>query len=151
MLDATALDTDVRLHIYGELTSHAAAPTVKETAASLAVPEDDVRAAYDRLAAGKVIVLHNGTRRVMMAAPYSAVPTRYVVRIVGRRSYYANCIWDALGVVAMLGSDGDVLTSCPDCETPLELHVRGGVLEPTDTIVHFALPASRWWENVVFT
>jgi len=151
MTTTNSLDTDVRLHIYAELTSRATAPTVRATAAALGASEDAVADAYDRLAASKAIVLHNGSRNVLMAAPYSAVPTRHVARIVGGRSYYGNCVWDALGVIAMLGNDGDVLTSCPDCEAPLELHVRGGVLEPTDAVVHFALPPARWWENIVFT
>src|SRR5437667_11759339 len=31
------------------------------------------------------------------AAPFSAVPTAFPVK-VGDRSYYGNCIWDALGI-----------------------------------------------------
>jgi hypothetical protein len=151
MHDSSTFDNDIRLHIYTELTSRATAPTVGETTNALGLPEADVAAAYDRLAANKAIVLRSGSRDVLMAAPYSAVPTRHVVRIIGQRSYYANCVWDALGVIAMLGADGDVLTSCPDCEVPLELHVRGNAIEPTDSVVHFALPAARWWDNIVFT
>ena len=67
------------------------------------------------------------------------------------RSYHGNCVWDALGVIAMLGSDGEVETSCADCDSPLELSVRDGALAPTDTVVHFAVPAARWWEDIVFT
>jgi hypothetical protein len=67
------------------------------------------------------------------------------------RSHYGNCVWDALGVIAMLGTDGDLVSSCPDCDTPLELSVRGGVLQPSTAVVHFSVPAARWWEDVVFT
>jgi hypothetical protein len=36
-----------------------------------------------------------------MANPFSAVPTPFLVRS-GDRSWYGNCIWDALGIPAML-------------------------------------------------
>jgi hypothetical protein len=86
-----------------------------------------------------------------MAAPLSAVPTPHVVRMADGRAHYGNCVWDALGVIAMLGRDGDVATVCADCEAPLTLTVRAGALQPTDAVVHFAVPAARWWEDIVFT
>jgi alkylmercury lyase len=144
-------DDDVRLHILSELIAGGAAPSVGDTSAALGVSEPEAAAAYDRLAANRVIVLEPGTRDVLMAAPLSAVPTPHVVRMADGRSMYGNCVWDALGVIAMLGQDGDVDTVCTDCEAPLSLTVRDGALGATDTVVHFAVPASRWWENIVFT
>jgi len=144
-------DDDIRLHVLRELIASGAAPSVGDTAAALGVPESDAAAAYDRLAANRVIVLRPGTRDVLMAAPLSAVPTPHVTRMADGRSHYGNCVWDALGVIAMLGQDGEVETVCTDCDAPLTLTVRGGALAPTDAVVHFAVPASRWWENIVFT
>ena len=144
-------DNDVRLHILGELIASGAAPSIEDTAAALGVSEPDAAAAYDRLAANRVIVLEPDTRTVLMAAPLSAVPTPHVVRMADGRSHYGNCVWDALGAIAMLGQDGEVETVCMDCEAPLTLTVRGGALAPTDAVVHFAVPAARWWENIVFT
>jgi len=144
-------DDDVRLHILRELIASGVAPRVGDTGAALGVTESDAAAACDRLAANRVIVLRPGTRDVLMAAPLSAVPTPHVVRMTDGRSHYGNCVWDALGVIAMLGRDGDVETVCADCQAPLTLAVRGGALAPTDAVVHFAVPAARWWEDIVFT
>jgi len=144
-------DDDVRLHIFRELIAGGAAPSVGDTAAALGVPTSDAATAYDRLAANRVIVLRPGTRDVLMAAPLSAVPTPHAVRMADGRSHYGNCVWDALGVIAMVGEDGDVETVCADCETPLTLTVRAGALEPSDAVVHFAVPAAGWWEDIVFT
>jgi hypothetical protein len=33
----------------------------------------------------------------------------------------------------------------------MTLHVADGHLQPTDSVVHFAVPAARWWEDIVFT
>jgi alkylmercury lyase len=147
----TTTDDDVRLHILRELIASGAAPSVRSTGVALGVSESDAAAAYDRLAANRVIVLEPGTHNVLMAAPLSAVPTPHVVRMADGRSLYGNCVWDALGAIAMLGQDGDVETVCMDCDAPLTLRVRGGTLEPSDAVVHFAVPAARWWENIVFT
>ena len=150
-VDPAALDNDVRLHILGDLIARGAAPSVASTAESLRLPEPDIAASFDRLAANRVIVLRPGTHDVHMAAPLSAVPTAHAVRLANGRSYYGNCVWDALGLLAMLDSDGVVDTSCADCKSSLHLSVRNGTLEPSDAVVHFAVPAARWWQDIVFT
>ena len=74
-----------------------------------------------------------------MAHPLSAVPTPFAVE-TERGSFYGNCIWDGLGAVA-----------CPDCREPLVFTVRDGDLEPVEAVVHYAVPAVRWWENIGFS
>ena len=147
----TSPDDAVRLHILQKLIASGTAPRVRDTAEALGLPDSDVAAAYERLAANRVIVPKPGTRDVLMAAPLSAVPTPHVVRMADGRSHFGNCVWDALGMIAMRGIDGDVETVCADCDSPLRLAVRGGSLEPSDAVVHFAVPAARWWEDIVFT
>ena len=147
----TQLDATVRLHILRELITSGVAPSVPDAARALGVSEAEVGDAFDRLAAGRVIVLRPGTRDVLMAAPLSAVPTPHVVRLADGRSRYGNCVWDGLGVLAMMPSNGDVETLCHDCGSPLRLSVRDGELAPSDAVVHFAVPAARWWEDIVFT
>lgn len=151
MTDTAVIDNDVRLHIYGSFLASGAPPTAAATARALSMSEGEAAAAYQRLADGRVIVLKPGTGDVLMAAPLSAVPTRYRVKPVGGREYYANCIWDAMGVFAMLGQDGDIDTSCPDCDEPFTLRVRNNALVASDAIVHFAVPAADWWNDIVFT
>ena len=151
MSDTAVIDNAVRLHIYRSFLANGAPPTAAETARALSLTEGDAAAAYQRLADGRVIVLEPGTRDVRMAAPLSAVPTRYRVRPVGGREYNANCIWDAMGVFAMLGQDGDIDTSCPDCDAPFALSVRNNALVASDAVVHFAVPAADWWKDIVFT
>src|SRR5687768_8986868 len=108
-----------------------------------AVPQMRVALALDRLKLG--------TTNVWMANPLSAVPTRFRVVTNDGRSWWGNCVWDALGILAMVGSDGAVDTSCPDCGEKIELRVKDGELQPVDAVIHFAVPAARWWENIAFT
>jgi hypothetical protein len=151
-------DTRVRLAILRGFVDGGPTPTVASVAAALGAGRDETAAAFDRLAAGRAIVLARGTREIVMSAPFAGGPTDFVVR-VGARSYDANCIWDALGIPAMLGGpagqpvDADVATRCADCGAALALHVRSGAVEaePPDAVVHFAVPAARWWADIVFT
>lgn len=145
------LDQRVRLHIYDRFLAEGRPPTTAETADALGIATDESEAAYQRLEDNRVIVLAPGTTNVWMANPLSAVPTRFRVVTDDGRSWWGNCVWDGLGILAMIGSDGMVDSSCPDCGDKIELRVAGGELQPVDAVIHFAVPAARWWENIAFT
>ena len=148
-----AFDAEVRRYVYEHVMTEGAVPPSAACAAALSCSTDEVGAAFRRLADARVLVLQEGGGEILMAAPFSAVPTPFVVRS-GARSYYAPCAWDALGVPVVLGRDAEVEASCGCCGTRMSLRVEGGALvegEPPGGVVHFALPAARWWENVVFT
>lgn len=146
----TGTDDAVRLHLYERFVEDARPPSAGETATALGLAEEEAEAAYRRLAEAHVVVLSPGTTDVWMAAPLSAVPTPFAVE-TERGSFYGNCIWDGLGAVAMLGRNGRVETACPDCREPLVFTVREGELEPLEAVVHFAVPAARWWEDIGFS
>ena len=84
-----------------------------------------------------------------MANPFSAVPTAYRVHAAGRW-WYGNCAWDALGICAALGTDGRVETSCPDCGEAISFDVRDRRPDDERLLFHCLVPASRWWDDIVF-
>ncbi len=144
-----SFDTKVRLHVYDHFIKSGRVPTLAEAAEALTSTASEVRAAYQRLADGKALVLQEN-REILMAEPFSAVPTPFVVES-GKRSWWANCIWDALGVPAMLKEDARILTSCGCCGDVMTLEVKEGRLLKAGGVAHFAIPARDWWKNVVFT
>jgi len=144
------LDRTVRREIYDAVMKIGQPPLAREVAALLGVGLGDTQTSFERLAAGHVLVLQEGSAEILMAAPFSAVPTPFAVHAQGRQ-YFGNCIWDALGIPAMLKRDARVTASCGCCGLSMPLEVRGGELQPTEGVVHFAVPARRWWENIVFT
>jgi hypothetical protein len=146
--DAVTFDREVRLAVYRRVVAESRPPSAPELAAELGVATADVETSLHRLAAGHVLVLAPDTNSIWMAAPFSAIPTPFEVS-VGARHYFANCIWDALGVAACLHAEARIDTSCPDCSEPMRLEVRDGALEePAEGVVHFAVPAARWWEDI---
>lgn len=143
------LDTRVRLHLFERFVADGRPPTAAETGEALGVATEEATAAYRRLEEARVIVLAPGTANVWMANPLSAVPTAFRVESE-RGDFFGNCIWDAFGVVAMLGRSGRVSTWCPDCQEPLTFTVRDGELEPVEAIAHYVVPAAHWWDNIAF-
>lgn len=149
-METEVLVRDVRLHIYERFVEEGRPPSVAGTAAALGIGRSETEAAFRALEQAHVIVLAPGTTDVWMANPFSAVPTAFPVE-TEHGAYFGNCIWDALGIVAMLGGSGCVSTQCPDCGEQIELTVRDRRLEPLDAVVHYAVPAARWWQNIGYT
>ena len=144
------LDATVRLRIlHGFLAGET--PSVATMAPALRCTVDEMTASFDRLAASRALVLVPGTHDILMAAPFAGRTTDFRVAI-GRREYHANCIWDAFGIPAMLGGvDAEIETRCSDCGESLHLAVRDRAVGGDRAVVHFAVPAARWWDDIAFT
>ena len=143
-------EVTVRLAIYRHFARTGGAPTTADLADQTGLASGAVTAALEQLDAQRAIVLTPGTRYLWMAMPFSAVPTAFRVSWAGA-SAFANCAWDALGIPAMLGTDAEIATTCPVTGLPLSLSVAGGAVHPADAVVHFAVPAAEWWNDIGFT
>ena len=145
------LDTAVKLAIYRTIAETGRAPTSAEVAAAEGLAETEVRAAFERLHARRLLVPEPGDpTRIRMAPPFSGVPTAFPVDARGKR-YYANCVWDAYGIPAALHADARVDAVDGHTGEPLPLDVRAGAPVPRPYFAHFAVPAARWWEDIVYT
>jgi hypothetical protein len=144
----------VRVRLYELFVESGRCPSKAEIAADLGCGVSDIAKALEELAAAHMLVLQPGSGEVLMANPLSAVPTPFVVETVsdkGSRSWYGNCIWDALGVIGMLHGDGRVLASCGCCGESMTVTVhRSEVACEPPGLVHFTLPAKKWWDDIVF-
>jgi len=134
-------DVALRRRILAFFAEHASAPLPADVEAT----RDD----YRRLADTHALVL-DADGAIVIAKPFSGVPTAYRAEADGR-SWDANCAWDGLGILAALGRDGIVRTTCSDCGEPLALEVRGARLIETDTLAHFLVPAAAWYDDLVHT
>lgn len=140
----------VRQSIYDGFLAEGRSPSAAEIAGRLGTGEGEVRQELMKLAQAHALVLQAESGEVLMANPFSAVPTTFAVTS-GGRSWWGNCIWDALGILAMVAADGEVATACPDCGEALRLSIRAGTLSGGPAIAHFFVPARLWWEDIVFT
>lgn len=141
------VDAGLRHSIYAHFAERGQAPTV--AALTSAHPAFDIPAALARLHDAHAVVLDAGGE-IRMALPFSAVPTPHVVQS-GERRWWANCAWDSLAIPVALDIDATISSEWLDTEDTVELTVRSGELSPLDGHVHFAIPAARWWDDVVET
>ncbi|HLJ02623.1 MAG TPA: organomercurial lyase [Solirubrobacteraceae bacterium] len=139
----------LRNRTYAMFVELGRAPTADELAARAGVSRPEVVALWRGLHDAHALVL-DPSGELRMANPFSAVPTAYRVHAAGRW-WYANCAWDAFGICAALGADGRIETSCPDCGEALTLEVRDQRPEDSEAMFHCLVPASRWWEDIVYT
>lgn len=143
-------DLALRNATYALFVREGRAPTADDLARETEHPEDEVRAAWRRLHVEHAIVLDEATGEIRMANPFSAVSTPHRVEAAGR-TWYANCAWDAFGVLAALGADGRIETTCPDCDAPLVVEVRDGRPDDESLVFHSLVDAAHWWDDIVFT
>ena len=67
----------------------------------------------------------------------------------GDRSWFANCVWDGLSILAMVG-DGTLDTHSPATGAPMRFEVRDRIVSG-EGLVHFLVPAARFWDDIGFT
>jgi hypothetical protein len=152
IMGAMLSDQAIRNYIYGCFREWGRPPTVSETAEALGGERAEVAAAYRSLHEGHAIFLEpgGGEPRVRMAHPFSAVPTPFRVHTKSQ-SYFANCAWDMLGILAALHSDGVGEARCGDCGEGIRVEVADGRLVAGGEVAHFLVPFGRWYEDLVHT
>lgn len=141
-------EKQVRQHIYDHFVKTGQAPTIAQSAQALSSTVAAIESAYQRLAEGRALVLQeNG--EILMAEPFSAVPTPFYVE-VGTHAWWGNCMWDALGIPAMLKEDARIVAACGCCNNTMTVEIHNGELAHTSGLVHFAIPPNDWWKDIVF-
>jgi hypothetical protein len=142
-------DLRLRNETYRLFVTLGRAPSPAEVAEALGWTAGAVADGWRRLHAAHALVLDDG-EGIRMANPFSAVPTAFRVHADGR-DWFANCAWDAFGICAALHVDGSIDTACADCGDPLTVAVRDGRPDDPTLLFHSLVPASRWWDDIVFT
>ena len=145
----TETDYRVRFAIYQSF-----ADGVKPTSAILApkvrLPQQAVYESFERLKTAKVIVLDPNSKEIVLAMPFSTVETAFRV-LAGEHTYFACSAWDAMGIAHMIDGDSVLTTTCADCEGPIVHRVEQKQLVDAHGVAHFAVPASKWWDDIAYT
>ena len=144
-------DTRVKLFIYRTFADTGFAPTSHHVAKALDSSSDEVEASFVRLYKKKVLVPEpDEPSKIRMAPPFSGIKTPFPVEI-GGKSYYANCVWDSLGIAAALHQDAIVNASDGYTGEPIPLEIRNAEVVPQECVIHFAVPAALWWKDIIYT
>lgn len=140
----------VKLAVYTQFAETGRKPSPSDVALQVGSDTASVLGAYHRLAAKRLLVFEADGSSIRMASPFSGVPTQHRVESDGVE-YFANCAWDALGIVAALQKPGTVHSRCEQSGEPYRLEVDVGGPEPSEWLFHCLVPAANWWDDIVFT
>jgi len=143
-------DRDVRVEIYDRFAATGKAPNIEDIAKAVSRDSSEVARSLRRLEELHAIALAPSSGSIWMAHPFSAVATPFRIQS-GRATYFGNCAWDILAIVALLRLDGVVAARCADSGAPLPLSFTDGEITSGDAVVHIAVPPRRFWDNVGFT
>lgn len=146
----TDFDWTVRARIYRTFAETGRAPAIPELAAVVGATEHQIETSLSRLQAAHEIATFPDRPGVWMANPFSAVPTDFVVR-TPEMTCWANCAWDALGVPAILDTDGWTTTRCAASGDTLEFGVENGRLKGDSGVIHLVTPIRDAWADIGFT
>jgi hypothetical protein len=139
------------VYVYDQLLARGTPPTSSEIAAHFDVTPAEALHALREMKVGKTILPNPHTGEIWMAGPFSAVPTPYEVSADGVQ-WWANCAWDMLGIPVVADRRVHIDASCTDCGEPMTFDVdpRQPTLD-VEGVVHFLLPARRWYDDIGFT
>jgi hypothetical protein len=147
---ATPTARDLRIHIYDRLLESGRPPSCREIATHFDISESDARQAIAAMKIGKTVLPDPKTGEIWMAGPFSAEPTTY--RVIGSRAqWFANCAWDMFGIAMIAGEEVRIEAQCTDCGAPMSLCAHPRSTPAAEGVVHFLVPARRWYEDIRFT
>ena len=136
--------------VYRHFARTGGAPGLAAMREELGAAEEAIKDGYRRLYGRRMLVPADDFTTIRMAPPFSGVPTQHRATVNGV-DYFGNCAWDVFGVVSALGGTGDVLSRCEQTLEPLALHLTPDGPSSSTWLFHCAVPAARWWNDIVFT
>lgn len=151
MAEQTIDARQMLVFIYDRLLARGTPPTSNEIAQQFGTTPDEALRVLSEMRVGKTVLPNPHTGEVWMAGPFSAVPTPYEVSADGVQ-WWANCAWDMLGIPVVADRPVHIEARCTDCGEPMTFDVdpRQQTIQGTG-VVHFLVPARRWYDDIGFT
>ena len=150
------LRKSVRKYIFEHFEEHATAPVLEQIMRKFRLDRTSAFNLLVELQSARHIALLTGTQRILMAFPFSSIVTPFRVKVAGKdKEYFANCAWDAVAIHVTLGREQRISSYCHHCSEEIKIHLKDqrqvSLQSDNQPLVYLALPASKWWENIVLT
>ncbi|OLD56301.1 hypothetical protein AUI46_01490 [archaeon 13_1_40CM_2_52_13] len=150
------LRKSVRKYIFEHFEEHATAPVLEQIMRKFRLDRTSAFNLLVELQSARHIALLTGTQRILMAFPFSSIVTPFRVKVAGKdKEYFANCAWDAVAIHVTLGKEQRISSYCHHCSEEIKIHLKDqrqvSLQSDNQPLVYLALPASKWWENIVLT
>lgn len=153
----TKLDQNkaLRKYIFDYFEEKATAPVLEQVMLKFKLDRFTAFKALLDLESAHHIFLVPGTQRILMAWPFSSAATPFRVKLATeKREYFANCAWDAVAFHVMLRKEQSIVSYCHHCAEEIKISLKDQKQVPSSSsnpLVYLALPAAKWWENILST
>ena len=144
----------VRKFVYDHFVEYSRAPHFEEIITKFKITKKKLIETLDTLEQHRSLIRITGTQRILMAWPFSNIPTSYQTKLEKGKSYYANCAWDSIGIHVLLQLPVKIKAYCFHCADPIILTLQNEqILEkiPKDVLIHFSKPIAKWYDNIIDT
>jgi hypothetical protein len=141
-----------RLHyeLIRSLVDSGSIPSRDALQAALHCSASELDAALEELAGLHGVVLHPSSRHVWVIHPFSLAPTTFLVEC-GERKWWGNCAWCSLGIAVLADERCTITTTLGAESQQVRLTVEDGRVDRDDLVVHFPIPMTQAWDNVIYT
>ena len=157
-----------RHFVYSHIAETTRPPSIDETATHFGISTEEASELYKELHNRHDLFLDLDKMAIRMANPFSGIPTDFKVHANGK-TYFANCAWDMLGIPAALHCDAVIDATCTESNESVQLEVKDGQIYAqggvpmlgtfpaaddgglSKLLVHFPLPFTRWYDDLIFT
>lgn len=147
-------EKQIRHYIFQTFLETARPPQLEEIMNEFGLEREAAAQILQTLEANKSVALLAGTQRILMAFPFSAVATPFVVKLDNGKQYFANCAWDAVAFHVMLQQPLQIDSFCHQSGELIKVRIGpGGEVDadPPHAVVFLSRPASQWWQNIIDT
>ena len=153
LIRSTDLGQQVRKYVLDHFLEFSVPPVVEQIMKRFRLDRGQAFEVFQWLEAARHVRLVPGTQRILMAFPFSAVATPFIVTLRNRRWYFANCAWDAVAFHAMLNEEIRIGSQCHHCAESISITLANGraTASPRETRVYLSLPATKWWDDILNT
>ncbi len=153
LIRSTDLGQQVRKYVLDHFIEFSVPPVVEQIMKRFRLDRGQAFEVFQWLEAARHVRLVPGTQRILMAFPFSAVATPFIVTLRNRRWYFANCAWDAVAFHAMLNEEIRIGSQCHHCAESISITLANGraTASPRETHVYLSLPAAQWWNDILNT
>lgn len=140
----------LRVFIYDWILRQGLPPSSHEIGRHFACTPDQARQAISAMKVGKTVLGNPRTGEIWMAGPFASEATPYRVKGASTQ-WWANCAWDMLGIPMIAGERVRIDARCTCCREPVAIEAGPGTPTTDDLVVHFLLPARRWYDDIGYT
>ncbi len=126
------------------------APDVENLCEILKTDAESIARGLDDLQDYHGVVLHPGSPAVWAIHPFSLSPTNFLVKSA-KGQWWGSCAWCSLGIAAIVEEDVEIVTSSGAHGETVTVKIIDGLPDNDNLLVHFPIPMTRAWDNVIYT